>query len=99
MLARFTPSSDIVVGMLVVCLAVVLVCEATNGFHDTSNAVATVSARNRSSADKLLIDVAVTVASPESCSVVQRVDRKHIVTVLEGLALSSALGFLLAGGL
>ncbi|QIE29332.1 hypothetical protein SBC1_72810 (plasmid) [Caballeronia sp. SBC1] len=42
MLVHFTPSSAIVVGMLVVCLVMVLVFEATNGFHDTSNAVATV---------------------------------------------------------
>jgi PiT family inorganic phosphate transporter len=42
MLVHFTPSSGIVVGMLVVCLVMVLLFEATNGFHDTSNAVATV---------------------------------------------------------
>jgi PiT family inorganic phosphate transporter len=42
MLAHFTPSSDIVIAMLVGCFLLVLAFEATNGFHDTSNAVATV---------------------------------------------------------
>ena len=42
MLVHFAPSSDIIVAMLVVCFILVLAFEATNGFHDTSNAVATV---------------------------------------------------------
>ena len=42
MLVHFTPSSDVVIAMLVVCFVLVLAFEATNGFHDTSNAVATV---------------------------------------------------------
>ena len=42
MLAHFSPSSDIVIAMLVCCFLLVLAFEATNGFHDTSNAVATV---------------------------------------------------------
>lgn len=42
MLNHFMPSSGIVVFMLVVCLILVLAFEATNGFHDSSNAVATV---------------------------------------------------------
>jgi PiT family inorganic phosphate transporter len=42
MLVHFMPSSGIVVAMLVVCLLMVLAFEATNGFHDSSNAVATV---------------------------------------------------------
>ncbi len=42
MLAHFAPSSGFVIGMLVVCFILVLAFEATNGFHDTSNAVATV---------------------------------------------------------
>jgi inorganic phosphate transporter, PiT family len=42
MLVHFMPSSAIVVVMLVVCLMMVLAFEATNGFHDSSNAVATV---------------------------------------------------------
>ena len=42
MLVHFMPSSGIVVAMLVVCLVMVLAFEATNGFHDSSNAVATV---------------------------------------------------------
>ena len=42
MLVHFVPSSDIVVAMLIVCFILVLAFEATNGFHDTSNAVATV---------------------------------------------------------
>ncbi len=42
MLVHFDPSSGIIVAMLVVCFFLVLAFEATNGFHDTSNAVATV---------------------------------------------------------
>ena len=42
MLVHFTPSSDIVIAMLIGCFILVLAFEATNGFHDTSNAVATV---------------------------------------------------------
>ena len=42
MLVHFTPSSGIVVAMLIGCFILVLLFEATNGFHDTSNAVATV---------------------------------------------------------
>ncbi len=42
MLLHFTPSSGIVIAMLVACFVMVLAFEATNGFHDTSNAVATV---------------------------------------------------------
>ncbi len=42
MLAHFDPSSGIIVAMLVACFVLVLAFEATNGFHDTSNAVATV---------------------------------------------------------
>ncbi len=42
MLVHFVPSSDIVVAMLVGCFILVLAFEATNGFHDTANAVATV---------------------------------------------------------
>ena len=42
MLAHFSPSSDIVIAMLVCCFVLVLAFEATNGFHDTANAVATV---------------------------------------------------------
>jgi inorganic phosphate transporter, PiT family len=42
MLTHFAPSSAIVVAMLVVCLVMVLAFEASNGFHDSSNAVATV---------------------------------------------------------
>jgi inorganic phosphate transporter, PiT family len=42
MLVHFMPSSAVVVAMLIVCLVMVLAFEATNGFHDSSNAVATV---------------------------------------------------------
>ncbi len=42
MLAHYAPSSEIIIAMLVACFALVLAFEATNGFHDTSNAVATV---------------------------------------------------------
>lgn len=42
MLAHFVASSDVVIVMLIACFVLVLAFEATNGFHDTSNAVATV---------------------------------------------------------
>jgi PiT family inorganic phosphate transporter len=42
MLVHFTPASGIVIAMLVACFVMVLAFEATNGFHDTANAVATV---------------------------------------------------------
>ncbi len=42
MLAHFMLSSNAVVAMLVGCFILVLAFEATNGFHDTANAVATV---------------------------------------------------------
>ncbi len=42
MLVHFVPSSGWVIAMLVACFVLVLAFEATNGFHDTSNAVATV---------------------------------------------------------
>jgi PiT family inorganic phosphate transporter len=42
MLAHFAPASGIVVAMLIGCFVLVLAFEATNGFHDTANAVATV---------------------------------------------------------
>ncbi len=42
MLAHFTPESGAVIAMLIGCFILVLAFEATNGFHDTSNAVATV---------------------------------------------------------
>ncbi len=42
MLIHIAPASGLVVGMLIVCFIMVLAFEATNGFHDTSNAVATV---------------------------------------------------------
>ena len=42
MLVHFTPASGVVIAMLVACFVMVLAFEATNGFHDTSNAVATV---------------------------------------------------------
>jgi PiT family inorganic phosphate transporter len=42
MLVHFLPSSDFIVAMLIGCFILVLAFEATNGFHDTANAVATV---------------------------------------------------------
>ena len=42
MFVHFVPSSNIVIAMLIGCFILVLAFEATNGFHDTSNAVATV---------------------------------------------------------
>ncbi len=42
MLAHFDPGSAAIVAMLIGCFILVLAFEATNGFHDTSNAVATV---------------------------------------------------------
>ena len=42
MLAHLAPSSPIVIVLLFVCMILVLAFEASNGFHDSSNAVATV---------------------------------------------------------
>ena len=42
MLLHVAPASGIVVAILILCFVLVLAFEATNGFHDTSNAVATV---------------------------------------------------------
>jgi inorganic phosphate transporter, PiT family len=42
MLAHILPSSAVVITLLIACFVLVLAFEATNGFHDTSNAVATV---------------------------------------------------------
>jgi PiT family inorganic phosphate transporter len=42
MLAHVEPSSAVAIGILIVCLILVFGFEATNGFHDTANAVATV---------------------------------------------------------
>jgi inorganic phosphate transporter, PiT family len=42
MLAHLDPASMLAVGLLVFSLAMVLMFEATNGFHDAANAVATV---------------------------------------------------------
>ncbi len=42
MLVHLVPSSAVVIGLLIGCFILVLAFEATNGFHDTSNAVATV---------------------------------------------------------
>lgn len=171
MLVHFMPSSSIVVAMLVICLILVLAFEATNGFHDSSNAVATViytqslkpaqavvwsglmnfigvlvggiavayalvqilppdvltppdgapavpmllaifvsalfwnvltwafGIPNSSSHCIIgaLIGVALADALLKSRSVAQGVDWKQIVTVLEGLAISPVLGFVLAG--
>lgn len=173
MLAQFMPSSIIVIAMLVVCFIMVLAFEATNGFHDASNAVATVIYTHSLKAvpavvwsgvmnflgvlvggisvayalveilppDVLtppngapavpmlvaifaaalfwnvvtwafgipnssshciigaLIGVAAADALLKSRSLATGVDWKQIVTVLEGLAISPVLGFVLAGGL
>src|SRR5438067_10801320 len=42
MLSNIVPSSDVAIAILVVSLILVFAFEATNGFHDTANAVATV---------------------------------------------------------
>jgi PiT family inorganic phosphate transporter len=42
MLVHFAAASNLVIAMLVGCFVLVLAFEATNGFHDTANAVATV---------------------------------------------------------
>jgi PiT family inorganic phosphate transporter len=42
MLSHLIPASGVIIALLVVCFVMVLAFEATNGFHDTSNAVATV---------------------------------------------------------
>jgi len=173
MLAHFVASSDVVIGMLVVCFILVLAFEATNGFHDTSNAVATVIYTNtlkpvpavvwsgimnfigvlaggiavayalvgilppdvltppdgspavpmlvslfvaalfwnvltwafgipNSSSHCIigaLVGVALSDALLHSRTVSAGVDWRQISTVLEGLAFSPVLGFLLAGGL
>ncbi len=173
MLVHFMPSSGIVIGMLIACFAMVLAFEATNGFHDASNAVATViytqslkpvpavvwsgamnfigvlvggiavayalvqilppdvltppdgapavpmlvaifasalfwniltwffGISNSSSHCIIgaLIGVAAADALLKSRSLSQGVDWKQIVTVLEGLAISPVLGFVLAGAL
>jgi inorganic phosphate transporter, PiT family len=171
MLVHFMPASGIVVAMLAVCFVMVLAFEATNGFHDASNAVATViytqslkpipavlwsglmnfvgvlvggiavayalveilppdvltppdgapavpmlvsifasalfwniltwafGIPNSSSHCIIgaLIGVAAADAILKSRSLAQGVDWKQIVTVLEGLAISPVLGFVLAG--
>ncbi|MGI4856079.1 MAG: inorganic phosphate transporter [Janthinobacterium lividum] len=173
MLTQFVPSSGIVVLMLVACFAMVLAFEMTNGFHDASNAVATViythslqpvpaviwsgtlnfigvltggiavayalveilppdvlTPPNGAPAVPMLvaifvaalfwnivtwafgipnssshciigalIGVAAADALHKSRSLAAGVDWKQIVTVLEGLAISPVLGFVLAGGI
>ena len=42
MLLHIAPASGLVITVLIACFVLVLAFEATNGFHDTSNAVATV---------------------------------------------------------
>src|SRR5271165_7227939 len=42
MLANLSPSSALSISLLLICLFLVLAFEATNGFHDAANAVATV---------------------------------------------------------
>ncbi len=42
MLLHIAPASGLVIALLITCFILVLAFEATNGFHDTSNAVATV---------------------------------------------------------
>ena len=42
MLLHIAPASGLVIALLITCFVLVLAFEATNGFHDTSNAVATV---------------------------------------------------------
>ena len=173
MLAHLTPSSSSVTAILIGCFVLVLLFEATNGFHDTSNAVATVIYTNalkpvqaviwsgllnflgvlaggiavayalveilppdvltppdgspalpmlvslfvsalfwnvltwafgipNSSSHCIigaLVGVAVADALLHDRRVGQGVDWGEIITVLEGLALSPVLGFVLAGGL
>jgi inorganic phosphate transporter, PiT family len=173
MLVHFMPSSSIITVMLGLCFLMVLVFEATNGFHDSSNAVATViythslkptqaviwsgimnfvgvlvggiavayalveilppdvltppdgapavpmlvaifvsalfwniltwafGIPNSSSHCIIgaLIGVAAADALLKSRSLSDGVDWKQILTVLEGLAVSPVLGFILAGGL
>ncbi|MGI4983579.1 MAG: inorganic phosphate transporter, partial [Janthinobacterium lividum] len=173
MLAPFLSASGIVVAMLAACFIMVLAFEATNGFHDASNAVATViytqslrpvpaviwsgvmnfigvmvggiavayalveilppdvlTPPDGSPAVPMLVSIFVSalfwnvltwlfgipnssshciigsligVAAADSLlksrSLSQGVDWKQILTVLEGLALSPVLGFVLAGGL
>jgi inorganic phosphate transporter, PiT family len=172
-LVHFVASSDVVIAMLIACFVLVLAFEATNGFHDTSNAVATVIYTNTlkpvpavvwsgimnfigvlvggiavayalvailppdvltppngapavpmlvaifvsalfwniltwafgipNSSSHCIIGALVGVAASDALlharSVSSGVDWQQIWTVLEGLAFSPVLGFLLAGGL
>src|ERR1700733_14829985 len=41
-LSNLDPTSSLAIGLLIVALFIVIVFEATNGFHDAANAVATV---------------------------------------------------------
>ncbi len=47
MLAHVEPSSAVTIGILIVCLILVFGFDATNGFHDTANAFATVNLNQR----------------------------------------------------
>ena len=47
MLTHLDPTSMLAVGLLVFSLAMVLMFEATNGFHDAANAVARLSTPSR----------------------------------------------------
>ena len=42
MLSHLDPASALAVGLLIFALVMVIMFEATNGFHDAANAVATV---------------------------------------------------------
>ena len=42
MLSNLDPTSSLAIGLLIVALLMVIAFEATNGFHDAANAVATV---------------------------------------------------------
>ena len=42
MLTHLDPGSALAIGLLIFCFVMVVLFEATNGFHDAANAVATV---------------------------------------------------------
>jgi hypothetical protein len=46
-LSNLDPTSSLAIGLLIVALLMVIAFEATNGFHDAANAVATVITPNR----------------------------------------------------
>ena len=111
MLVHFTPSSDVVVGMLIFYPVLVLAFEDMNGFDDTSSAIATVVYTNaRKPVPAVLwsgllnfvgalVGVAAAGALMRARGLGQGVDWHQIIKVLEALAVFPILGLIGAGGL